>query len=534
MIATLVDVFAGDSVLLVFVVMAAAATLGAVRFKGIALGPAAALFVGLGIGAIDKSLSGAAGLIQLRELGLALFAYTLGLASGPAFFGGLRRGGLRAAALTVGLIGGLAGACAVAARVLDLPAADRAGLFAGSTTNTPALQAATQAVKSGDPVVAYSLTYPAAVLAMLLMSTLLLGRRLPLPAKLAPPPAPPRAETIVNWTVLVTVDGLPAFTELIAQFPDVGFSRIEHHGEVTVAGGKRRPEAGDAVVVIGPHSAVAAFCAAVGDRSDRDLPLDRTVLDARRIVVSNRRMAGRSLAELDLVRLHGVTVTRVRRGDDDMLAHDSILLQLGDRVRVVGPRDELGAVARLFGDSERRLAEVDPIGFALGVAAGLLLGIVSIPLSSRIDLKLGAGGGPLIAGLILGYLSRTGRVTWQIGHGANVVLRQLGILMFLACAGLGSGTAFADAVVTRRGLELAGAGMVVALGFAATIPLATELALRRNILDSAGMLAGIETQPAALAYINERTSGDERVNQAYALVFPVAMIAKIIIVQFLA
>ena len=115
MIATLVDVFAADSVLLVFVVMAAAAALGSIRLKGVALGPAAALFVGLGVGAIDESLSGAAGLAQLRELGLALFAYTLGLASGPAFFGGLRRGGLGAAALTVTLIGGLAGACAVAA-----------------------------------------------------------------------------------------------------------------------------------------------------------------------------------------------------------------------------------------------------------------------------------------------------------------------------------------------------------------------------------------------------------------------------------
>lgn len=534
MIATLVDVFADDSVLLVFVVMAVAAALGAIRLRGVALGPAAALFAGLGVGAIDQSLSGAAGLAQLRELGLVLFAYTLGLAAGPAFFAQLRRGGAQAAVLTVILIGGLAGACAVAAQLLDLPAADRAGLFAGSTTNTPALQAATEAVTSGDPVVAYSLTYPAAVLAMLLMSTLLLGRRLPLPANLTPPPAPPRAEQIVNWTVLVTVDGLPEFTGLGERFPDVGFSRIEHAGTVAVASGGRRPEAGDAVVVVGPETAVAAFCAAVGDRCDRHLPLDRTVLDFRRIVVSNRGMAGRSLAELDLVRRHGVTVTRVRRGDDDLLAHESFVLQLGDRVRVVGPSDELGAVARLLGDSERRLAEVDPVGFALGVAAGLLLGTVSIPLPGGVDLKLGTGGGPLIAGLVLGYLSRTGRVTWQIGHGANVVLRQLGILMFLACAGLGSGTAFADAVVTRRGLELAGAGIVIALAFAATIPLATELALRRNIVDSAGMLAGIETQPAALAYINERTSGDERVNQAYALVFPVAMIAKIIIVQFLA
>ncbi len=534
MSATVIDVFANDSVLLVFVVMAVAATLGSIRLGGVALGPAAALFAGLAVGAIDESLSNAAGLNVLRELGLVLFAYTLGLASGPAFFAGLRRGGVKASALTVALIAALAGACAIAARFLDLPAADRAGLFAGSTTNTPALQAATEAVAHGNPVVAYSLTYPAAVISMLLVSTLLLGRRLPLPAKLAPPPPAPRAERIVSWTVLVKAEGLPSLAELGERFPDVGFSRIEHDGHVTVASGGQRLVKGDAIVVIGPDDAVAAFCQEVGERGDRHLPLDRSVLDFRRIVVSNRRMAGRSVADLDLIRLYGVTVTRVRRGDDDLVAHDALLLQLGDRVRVVGPTDEIGKVARLLGDSERRLAEVDPVGFAVGIAAGLLLGAVTIPLPGGVDLKLGAGGGPLMVGLVLGYVSRTGRVTWQIGHGANVVLRQLGILMFLACAGLGSGTAFAHAVGTRRGLELVVAGLIVSLLFAGAIPLATELALRRNILDSAGMLAGIETQPAALAYLNERTAGDERVNQAYALVFPVAMIAKIIIVQFLA
>jgi putative transport protein len=534
MSATLTEVFANDSVLLVFAVMAVAAALGSIRLRGVALGPAAALFAGLAVGAIDESLSGAQGLAVLRELGLVLFAYTLGLASGPAFFAGLRRGGAKAAALTVSLIAVLAAACSLAGTILDLTAADRSGLFAGTTTNTPALQAATEAVSSGDPVVAYSLTYPAAVIAMLVVSTLLLGRRLPLPAKLAPPPPAPRAERIVSWTVLVKADGLSTIAELAVRFPDIGFSRIEHNGEVSVASGSKRPVAGDAIVVVGPDAAVAAFCDEVGERGDRHLPLDRTVLDFRRIVVSNRRMAGRSLADLDLIRLYGVTVTRVRRGDDDLVAHDALVLQLGDRVRVVGPSDEISKVARLLGDSERRLAEVDPIGFAVGIAAGLLLGAVTIPLPSGVELKLGAGGGPLVVGLVLGYLTRTGRVTWQIGHGANVVLRQLGILMFLACAGLGSGTAFADAVVTRSGLELVAAGLIVSLLFAGAIPLAAELALRRNFLDSAGMLAGIETQPAALAYINERTAGDERVNQAYALVFPVAMIAKIIIVQFLA
>ncbi|MGD9702035.1 MAG: aspartate:alanine exchanger family transporter [Acidimicrobiia bacterium] len=530
----MVEVFADDSVLLVFVVIGVAAAVGALRFKGMALGPAAALFVGLAIGAIDESLSGAEGLGLLRELGLVLFTYTVGLASGPAFFGGLRRGGAQAAALTVALIGGLAGLCALAAAILDLPAADRAGLFAGSTTNTPALQAATDALTAGNPVIAYSLTYPAAVVAMLVVATLLLGRRLPLPAKLAPPPPAPRAERIISWTVIVRNGGLPSLAELAEQYPHIGFSRIEHDGNVSVASGGRRLQVGDAVVVVGPDAAVAAFCEAAGERSDRHLPLDRSVLDFRRIVVSNRRMAGRRLADLDLVRRHGVTVTRVRRGDDDLVAHDDLLLQLGDRVRVVGPIDEIGAVARLFGDSERRLSEVDPVGFALGIAAGLLLGAVNVPLPGGLELELGAGGGPLVVGLVLGFVSRSGPVTWQIAHGANLVLRQLGILMFLACAGLGSGTAFADAVVTRRGLELVVAGLVVSALFAGAIPLAVEVVLRRNVLDSAGMLAGIETQPAALAYVGERTVGDERVNQAYALVFPVAMIAKIVIVQFLA
>jgi putative transport protein len=528
-----VDFLADDAVLLVFLVVGLGAGLGALRVKGVSLGPAAALFVGLAVGAVDEALSGAEGLGLLRELGLVLFTYTVGLASGPTFFAGIRRGGARAIALTAALVAALTGLCSLAAEVLDLPAADRAGLFAGSATNTPALQAASDAVHAGDPVVAYSIAYPAAVASMLVILTLLLGRRLPLPAKLEPPAAPARAERIVNWTVQVTRDSTPALTELGARYLDIGFSRIEHDGTVHVATGEQQLAAGDRVVVLGPESTVASFCRDVGERSDQHLPLDRTALDFRRIVVSNRRLAGRRLADLDLGPRFGVTVTRVRRGDDDLVAHDDVVLQLGDRVRVVGPGEQLGKVARVFGDSERRLAEVDAVGFALGIAAGLAAGAASVSLPGGVDIELGAGGGALLVGLALGVVSRTGPITWQIPHGANLVLRQLGILMFLACAGLASGTTFADAIGTRRGLELAVAGVVVASVFAGLVPLATELVLRRDVVASAGMLAGLETQPAALAFASERSGGDERVSAAYALVFPVAMIAKIVAVQFL-
>lgn len=156
-----VDFLADDSILIVFTVIGVAAALGAIKVKGVSLGPAAALFVGLAVGAVDESLGVAEGLGQLKEVGLVLFTYTVGLASGPMFFAGLMRSGAQVVAVALALIVALAGLCLLVAELLGLSVADRAGLFAGSTTNTPSLQAATEAVTQGDPVVAYSLTYPA-------------------------------------------------------------------------------------------------------------------------------------------------------------------------------------------------------------------------------------------------------------------------------------------------------------------------------------------------------------------------------------
>jgi putative transport protein len=467
----------------------------------------------------------------LRELGLVLFTYTIGLASGPTFFSGIRRGGIVACTMTVGLILGLAGLCSAVGSVLSLTSAETAGLFAGSTTNTPALQAASDALTAGDPVVAYSLVYPAAVVAMLVMTTLVLSRRLPLPATLErPAPVPP--ERVITWTVEVTVADLPSLDEMQSRYSGIGFSRFERAGKVQIALADQRLERGDIVVVLGPEAAVTDFARDVGERSDRHLPLDRTQLDFRRIVVSNRRLAGQRLADLDLPRRHGVVPTRVRRGDQDFVVSGNFELELGDRVRVVGPTDGLAQAARLLGDSERRLAEVDALGFALGATIGVAIGTASVHIGS-VKLALGVGGGPLLVGLTLGVISRTGPVTWQIPHAANQVIRQLGILMFLACAGLGSGTAFADAIVTRHGLELVAAGAAIAVAFAAVVPLVATLVARRDPVEAVGMLAGVETQPAALAFGLERSGGDDRLSRAYALVFPVAMITKIVVVQFL-
>jgi putative transport protein len=527
-----VDFLADDPILLAFLVVGIGAAIGSIRIRGISIGPAAALFVGLAVGAVDESLSGAGGLTILRELGLVLFTYTIGLAAGPTFFAGLRRGGIGTVAVTFALVGVLAGIVSAVAGGFGFTPAERAGLFAGSATNTPSLQAAVEAVKEGDPVVAYSLAYPAAVVSMLLVLTLLIGRRLPLPTSLEPPPPPPKAADLVNWTITVSAAGLPALGELRHRY-EIGFSRIGHDGVVSVAVDDHLPEPGDSLVVVGPPDEVERFCNDVGQRSDLHLPLDRTALDFRRILVSNRRLAGKRLVDLDLVGRYGVSVTRVRRGDEDLVADDNMVLALGDRVRVVGPTEAIGHVALVLGDSERGLSEVDAVGLALGIAAGLALGAVKVPLPGGGELSLGAGGGPLIIGLLLGFRSRIGPITFQLPHGANLVLRQIGVLVFLAAAGLASGSTFADALGTGTGLKLMAAGAVCSLAFALFVPLVIEVVLHKDHVATSGIFAGVETQPAALAYAVERTGGDERVNMAYALAFPAAMIAKIIVVQFL-
>jgi putative transport protein len=201
-------------------------------------------------------------------------------------------------------------------------------------------------------------------------------------------------------------------------------------------------------------------------------------------------------------------------------------------LRVVGPVERMGEVAKLLGDSDRSLGEVDAMGFALGLAIGLLIGAVSVPLPGGGALELGIGGGPLIAGLVLGTISRTGPITWQVPHAANLTLRQLGILMFLGGVGIRSGATFADAVATPTGAKLAAGALIMSVITAGSAGLLLRW-LNRDGVVGAGQLAGFQTQPAVLAFAMDRTDGDERVDAGYALLFPLAIVVKLILIQFL-
>lgn len=517
----MVDLLADNPVLLLVLVVGAGGLLGAAKVRGFALGPAAALFVGLGASAYDERLVVPE---VVLTIGLVLFAYLVGLDAGPSLRVLADRRSLAASAAAVVVVAAAAGAAWLAAQLLDLTPGGAAGLFAGATTNTPALAAATEELAPGDPsaTVGYSLTYPLGVVVMLVAAHLTLRRH---SATAAP-------DDVLAWTLRVDRQDAPTLGELRRRVPGVAFGRARVDGRIRIASDELRPGVGDLVVAIGHDDQLRSLVQALGPRADIHLPLDRRTLDYRRIAVSDRRATGRSIGSLDLLGRFGAVITRVRRGDADLVADPALVLRPGDRVRVVASRDRLDEVAAFLGDSERRLAEVDGAALGLGIAVGLLLGQVPIPLPGD-SLQLGAAGGPLLAGLALGARGRTGRLTWTLPFGVGAVLRQFGALLFFATVGTRSGAAFADEVASSSGVEAVALGAIVTALVAGGGRVAARLA-RTSPPGTAGLLAGLQTQPAVLAFADERTRGDDRVDLGYAMVFPVAMVAKIVAAQVLA
>jgi putative transport protein len=208
------------------------------------------------------------------------------------------------------------------------------------------------------------------------------------------------------------------------------------------------------------------------------------------------------------------------------------VLEPGDRVRIVAPRERMESVTRFFGDSYRMLSEIDVAAFGLGIVAGLLLGLVPIPMPGGGSFRLGMAGGPLVVGLVLGALERTGPITWQLPYNANLTLRQLGAVLFLAGVGIRSGHAFVGTVRSSEGLVMLVVGAAVTVA-AAVLAVWLGMALLRVPVDVlCGIVAGMQTQPAVLAFAVEQ-SGDDLPNTGYASVYPVATIAKIVLAQVL-
>jgi putative transport protein len=530
-----VSVLRDDPLLLVFVVAAVGYLAGQIRIGGFGFGVAAVLFAGLAFGMADPELKVPR---ALWTLGLVLFVYTVGLAAGPGFVAALRRRGLGANGLVLAAIVVAAGTIAATGAAVGLGAEETAGAFAGGLTNTPALAASLEALRevepeqtfdaaSGQVLVGYSLGYPIGV-TIALLAVFAIGRR----RRGSEPVAAPAV--IVVRTAIVERAGLGTLGQVRKGVQDaVVFGRVKRDATLFVASDDVEPLPGDLVTVVGLGDAVDTAIELLGRESSEQVELDRGDVDFKRIVVSNRAVAGLTIAAVDLHGELGATVTRVRRGDVDMVASPELVLELGDRVRVVAEPGRMGEIAAFFGDSYRDLRELDVLSFSVGVALGLLLGAIDVPLPGGGEFSLGFAGGPLIVGLALGAIGRTGPIVWQLPHSANLTLRQLGTVLFLAGIGVNAGDAFGDTIFSHEAIGVVAAAVVVAAtaSFVTAILGATLLHLPGASL--MGIVSGMQTQPAVLAYAAEQQEDDTEVNVGYATVVPLAMILKIALAPLL-
>lgn len=539
----IVQILRDNPLLLLFLVAAIGYPLGRFKIRGASLGVAAVLFVGLAFGALDPDL-------KLPEvvsnLGLVLFVYTIGLSSGSVFFDSLRRQGVKSNLLVVGALLMAAGLAAAAKLLLGMQTTLAAGMYAGSLTNTPALAGVLEHVRSSapaalleqmmaEPVIAYSLTYPVGVLGML-AAIYLLQRVWKIDYQVEMDQARDLGvsqEPLDSCTVFVRTDQTANIAELVAQNDwDVIFSRLKRDGQVHLVNGQDRLMAGDLVCLVGRCDEMERVTAVLGCQAAERIEFDLSVYDKRRVFVSSSTIAWRKLRDLHLGERFGAIVCRVRRGDLEFLPHGNTVLGLGDQVLTVAPHEQLNPLASFLGDSYRAVSEIDVLAFGLGVALGLLVGMIPIPLPGGVTLRLGAAGGTLVVALLFGALGRTGPIVWEMPYSANLTLRQIGLVLFLAGVGTRAGYAFFSTLRQGDGwLVLAAGAVITCVTALATLWVGYKI-LRIPMSMLVGVLAGLQTQPAVLGFGLEQC-GNELPNIGYATVYPAAMIAKILLAQFL-
>lgn len=518
------SLFASSPLLALFVVVALGAAIGAIRIGPLRFGAAGALFVGLTVSALHPEVV-STHMSIVQPMGLAFFVYCVGISAGATFFQDLRKQtNLLALTTIVCVVGALI--ALVGGRLLGLSSGLTSGLFTGALTAAPALDTATRLTGDPNAAVGYAFGYPVGVIGGILIVTITVTRKWVGP-KDTPSLAGSSLEAVsIHVSKHINTRDIDAWRD---QRVRLSYLRRDGRTRVIAPGEDLLP--GDHVVMVGDPASIKEAAPLVGEILDHNLEDDRSDLAFERIVVSNPDVAGRSVSELNVTKRFGAVITRVRRGDLDLLARDDLDLQLGDHVAVVVPTDELDDIAEWLGDSERRVAEVDGMAFGIGLVLGLLLGIVSFPLPDGQGFQLGAAAGPLIVGMLLGALRRTGPLVWTLPAAANLTIRQIGLMLFLAALGLNAGPQFASLLGSPEGWRAALLAAVMVVVCCVIQALGAKF-IGLSSARAAGGIAGFLGQPAVLQAADARVT-DERIEAAYATLFAFAIIVKILLLPLI-
>jgi putative transport protein len=496
---------------------------GEINIKGLSLGVGAVLFVALAMGWLAPRSAPAP---MIGTLGLAFFLYAVGIQYGTQFFLGLTSPqGLKANFIgAVGVL--LSGAVSLFfVQTIGVGLGSALGLFAGSGTNTPALQAAIATLGNDDPAVGYSVSYPFGVAGPILALYLafsFLKPRIEAPARsgLELLEIGLKQPTFFGRTIAELMTALPAQVQIVA---------VRRHQRNQPASPEAVLAEDDVLLAVAPsRTALAEAQAMLGESRPGRLMSDRGDLDYLRVFASRPSIVGRTLADLVLPGENAAVVVHVRRGDAELQAGPDVVLEFGDRVGILANRADFPVMRKFFGDSIKGTAEFSYISIGLGMALGFLIGAIRVPLPGIGSISLGLAG-VLIAALVLGKQRRTGGLTWTIPLSANLVLRNLGLTLFLAQVGMASGSKFV-ATLAETGFLMLGLGVVVLLALVVPVLMLGLFVFRMPYDEVAGIVAGACSNPAILAYAN-RLAPTDRPDLGYAMIFPGMTILKILFVD---
>lgn len=539
----MIKILIENPLMLLLMVAAIGYPLGRVKIFGITLGVGAVLFVGLAFGALHPDMKAPA---IVYVMGQALFVYTVGLSAGPSFIASFKSDGLKNNLFAGAVLCLSALLCVALQRHFRMEPGIAAGIFCGSLTASPALGGALESIRQtapaelmerllAEPVVGFSVAYPIGVIGLML--TINICQKLwkvDYPAEFRKLTKEEHPQPLVHCTIKVQKRQHPGTTVQMLNETNgcnLEFNRVKRRSHFFPAEPSTMLELGDLVMVTGAPAEIERLAAALGERRSKErLRLDRSEYEYRRIFVSSPRAVGRSISELHLDERFGEVVTLVRRGDNEFVPRAEMVLELGDVVRVLAHKTNMDEVTAFFGNSYRRVSEVDVMTFSLGLAIGLILGLLPFPFPGGGSMQLGFAGGPLIVGILLGTFGRTGNMVWSLPYSTSMTLKQIGLVLFLAGIGTRSGYSLVST------LSQGGGGSIFITGVAITASTAfLALWIGHRVMKvpmslMLGIVAGMHTSTPGLGYIKEQC-GNDLAEQGYACVFPFATIGKIILVH---
>ena len=533
-------------VLLYAFVISVGVLLGKIKFFGVSLGVTFVLFTGIVCG--HFGFTGNTQILNfMQDFGLILFVFCIGLQVGPSFFTSFKKGGVSMNVVAVGVVllnvaVALALYYALGGRI-ELPM--MVGILCGAVTNTPGLGAANEALSQlgyDGPQIAmgYACAYPLGVLGIIgsiILIRLLCRINLKkeeeelVQQETADPHLTPHQMHLevhneaLNGKTLFQVKNFLGRNFVI--------SRILQNGHVSIPNKDTVFHVGDQMFVVCAEDDAEAITAFIGPEIQVNWAKQDTPMVSRRILVTQSKMNGKRLGELHFSSIYGVTVTRVNRSGMDIFASPDLTLQVGDRVMVVGPQDAVERVANLMGNSLKRLDHPNIVTIFVGIFLGIVFGSLPIAFPGiPTPVKLGLAGGPLIVAILIGRFGYKLKLVTYTTMSANLMLREIGIALFLASVGVKAGANFVQTVVEGDGMLYVGCGFLITIIPLIVMGLVARFYYKINYFKLMGLMAGSTTDPPALAYANQVTSSNAPA-VGYSTVYPVTMFLRILTAQLL-